>query len=118
MGTSKSRAGGAGRGRSFSKSASKRSGVVMIPARNLRVVVADDHVLARSGIRALLERMKSVSEVYEARNGREAVAMCVSRRPHLALLESGLPGLNGIDAAERIARQAGQTRVVVFTRQS
>src|SRR5262245_14457879 len=114
MGTSKSRAGGDVRGRN-AKGASRRPGAVMIPAKNLKVVVADDHALARSGIRALLEKMKVVSEVFEARNGREAVAACVSRRPHLALLESGLPGLNGIDAAERIARQAGQTRVVVFT---
>lgn len=90
----------------------------MIPARNLKIVLADDHALARCGLRVLLEGMKAVSEVFEARNGREAVVACVNRRPHLALLEAGLPGLNGVDATARIARQAAQTRVVVFGRQT
>ncbi|MCE9584848.1 MAG: response regulator transcription factor [Planctomycetes bacterium] len=87
-------------------------------AANGRVLVADDHSLVRAGIGALLRELKSVSEVLEASDGRDAVAQCVSSRPGVALLEACLSGINGVDATTSIARQAPGTRVIVFTRQS
>jgi DNA-binding NarL/FixJ family response regulator len=84
----------------------------------MRVVLADDHNLVRAGIRALLERMPEVQVVGEASDGREALALIVREKPDLALLDIGMPELNGLDAAERIAREAPRTRLVVLSMHS
>ena len=84
----------------------------------MRVVLADDHNLVRAGIRALLERMPDVQVVGEASDGRQALALIVRERPDLALLDIGMPELNGLEAAERIAREAPRTRLVMLSMHS
>ena len=84
----------------------------------MRVVLADDHNLVRAGIRALLERMPEVQVVGEASDGRAALALIVREKPDLALLDIGMPELNGLEAAERIAREAPRTRLVVLSMHS
>ena len=81
----------------------------------IRVVLADDHNLVRAGLRALLERLPEVEVVGEAANGREALALITKERPDLALLDIGMPELNGLDAAARIAREAPRTRLVMLS---
>jgi DNA-binding NarL/FixJ family response regulator len=88
------------------------------PPKSIRVLLADDHALVRAGVRLLVERIRGVSEVVEARDGREALALCAARRPHIALLETSLAGLNGFEVAARIARKLPATRVVMFSRHS
>jgi DNA-binding NarL/FixJ family response regulator len=80
-----------------------------------RVVLADDHNLVRAGLRALLERLPDVEVVGEASNGREALALITRVKPDLALLDIGMPELNGLDAAARIAREAPRTRLVMVS---
>jgi DNA-binding NarL/FixJ family response regulator len=84
----------------------------------MRVVLADDHNLVRAGIRALLERMPDVTVVGEASDGRAALALILRERPDLALLDIGMPELNGLEAAERIAREAPRTRLVMLSMHS
>jgi DNA-binding NarL/FixJ family response regulator len=84
----------------------------------IRVVLADDHNLVRAGIRALLERLPGVEVVGEASDGREAVALVVREKPDLALLDIGMPSLNGLEAAPRIAREAPRTRLVILSMHS
>jgi DNA-binding NarL/FixJ family response regulator len=84
----------------------------------MRVVLADDHNLVRAGIRALLERMPDVQVVGEASDGRAAIALIAREKPDLALLDIGMPELNGLEAAERIAREAPRTRLVVLSMHS
>lgn len=81
----------------------------------MRVVLADDHNLVRAGIRVLLEQMSGVEVVGEASDGREALALVLREKPDLALLDIGMPGLNGLEAAERIAREAPRTRLVMLS---
>src|SRR5258708_7242116 len=80
-----------------------------------RVVLADDHNLVRAGLRALLERLPDVEVVGEAANGREALALIVELKPDLALLDIGMPELNGLDAAARLAREAPRTKIVMVS---
>jgi DNA-binding NarL/FixJ family response regulator len=80
-----------------------------------RVVLADDHNLVRAGLRALLERLPDVEVVGEASNGREALALIVALAPDLALLDIGMPELNGLDAAARLQREAPRTRLVMVS---
>jgi DNA-binding NarL/FixJ family response regulator len=81
----------------------------------IRVALADDHNLVRAGIRALLERLPGVEVVGEASDGREALALVVREKPDIALLDIGMPELNGLEAAPRIAREAPRTRVVILS---
>jgi len=81
----------------------------------IRVVLADDHNLVRAGIRALLERLPEVEVVGEAGDGREALALIARERPDVALLDIGMPELNGLEAAERIARETPRTRLVMLS---
>ena len=84
----------------------------------IRVVLADDHNLVRAGLRALLETLPDVEVVAEAADGRDAVAAVVATRPDIALLDIAMPGLNGLDAAGRIAAEAPDTRVVILSMHS
>jgi DNA-binding NarL/FixJ family response regulator len=81
----------------------------------IRVVVAEDHALVRAGIRSLLEKLPGVEVVGEAADGREALELLETQSPHVALLDISMPGMNGLEAAARAARQFPATRVVVLS---
>lgn len=68
----------------------------------IRVVIAEDHLMVRAGIRALLERVKDMKIVGEAANGQEAVSLAEEAKPNVLLMDIMMPRLNGIQAAERI----------------
>jgi DNA-binding NarL/FixJ family response regulator len=79
------------------------------------VLLADDHTLVRAGMRALVEGFDGFSVVAEAADGREAVTLARQLNPDLALIDIGMPGLNGLDAAALIAKESPQTRVVILS---
>ena len=81
----------------------------------IRVLLADDHALVRAGLRKLLESLSGVAVVGEAGDGREALALVASKNPDLVLLDITMPGLNGLEAAERIAREHPATRVILLS---
>ncbi|MGC1371856.1 MAG: response regulator transcription factor, partial [Candidatus Sulfotelmatobacter sp.] len=64
----------------------------------LRILIADDHEIARQGIRALLEDHPGWEVCAEAKDGREAVTLASSLNPDVLLLDIGMPNLNGLDA--------------------
>lgn len=80
----------------------------------LRVLLADDHVVVRQGLRALLERA-GVEVVGEAGDGQEAIRLAAELQPDVALLDVAMPILNGVDAAHGIARTCPRTRTVLLT---
>jgi len=81
----------------------------------LRVLIADDHEVARRGVRALLESHSGWEVCGEAADGREAVNSAKRLRPDLVLLDIGMPGLNGLDATRQILAAAPETRVLILT---
>src|SRR5256885_7496792 len=81
---------------------------------SLRVVLADDHVVLRQGVRALLER-HGFEVVAEASDGRTAVELARQHEPHVAVLDIMMPLLNGIDAARQIVEACPGTQVVMLT---
>ncbi len=81
----------------------------------IRVVLADDHTLVRAGIRALLEASGKVEVVAEAGDGREALERVLEQRPDVALIDVGMPGLNGLELARRLAAEAPRVRVIVLS---
>ena len=81
---------------------------------NTRVLVADDHPVVRQGLKSLLTR-EGFSIVGEAADGREALRQVEAVHPEVALLDLGMPGLNGLDAAREIMQSSAGTKVVILT---
>jgi two-component system, NarL family, response regulator NreC len=84
---------------------------------SMRVILADDHVLVRQGIRALLER-EGILVVGEASDGREAMRLVQRMNPDVAVLDIGMPICNGLSAAMEIRRISPQTKAVLLTHHS
>jgi DNA-binding NarL/FixJ family response regulator len=81
----------------------------------MRVLLADDHTLVRAGIRALVESLDGVTVVAETGDGREALELVERHRPDVLLLDITLPGLNGLEIAERTTRSSPSTRIVILS---
>jgi DNA-binding NarL/FixJ family response regulator len=81
----------------------------------IRVLVADDHPIVRSGIVALLAAADDIEVVGEAKDGLEAVELATSLRPDLVLMDLRMPGIDGAVATARITRSLPGTLVLVLT---
>ena len=81
----------------------------------MRVLLADDHALVRAGIRALIEEIEGIQVVAEASNGQDALRLIETHQPDLVLLDITMPGPNGLEVMEKMAREFPQTRVIVLT---
>jgi two-component system response regulator NreC len=80
----------------------------------IRILLADDHMMVRQGIRALLEK-EGFEVVAEAMDGREAVRLAEKVKPDVAVLDIAMPLLNGIDAAREIRRVSPRTKTTLLT---
>jgi DNA-binding NarL/FixJ family response regulator len=84
----------------------------------IRVMIADDHPMVRSGLRALLERGGEFQVIAEAANGYEAIDLAVLHKPDVILLDVGMPRLSGPDAAQSIAQKVPGARIVMVSMHS
>jgi two-component system response regulator NreC len=80
----------------------------------VRIVLADDHVLVRQGLRSLLEKEK-FQVVAEASDGQEAVRLTETHQPDIAILDVSMPILNGINAARELGRSCPKTKSILLT---
>jgi len=81
----------------------------------LRVLLADDHVLVRAGIRTLLAQLPGVSVVAEASDGREALKLAAMHAPNLAILDIAMPVLNGLETATRLRKAFPSIRILMLS---
>jgi DNA-binding NarL/FixJ family response regulator len=81
----------------------------------IRVLLADDHVLVRQGIRQFLEEAGDVEVVAEASDGDEALRLAEVHRPDLAVLDIRMPGGSGVEATRRIKERWPGARVLILT---
>lgn len=81
----------------------------------LRVLIADDHLLFRDGLRTLLTAAPDMALVGEATDGEEAVALAAELQPDVALMDIQMPGVNGIEATWRIVSASPHVGVLVVT---
>lgn len=86
--------------------------------RKLRVVLGDDHTIVRHGIRKILEERRDWEVVAEAGDGREAVKQVLEHQPDVAILDIGMPLLNGIEATRQIVKRASTVRVLILSMHS
>ena len=83
--------------------------------RPVRVVLADDQALMRMGFRMVLEAEEDITVVGEASDGTSALAQAKALHPDVILMDVRMPGMNGIEATERIAQECPGTRVLILT---
>jgi DNA-binding NarL/FixJ family response regulator len=83
--------------------------------KSIRVLLADDHQLVRTGIRLLLQTLSGVEVVAEAADGREALRLIGAHHPDVVLMDIMMPGLNGLEATARAARDFPEVRVIVLS---
>lgn len=81
----------------------------------LRIFLGDDHRLLRQGLRKILEERPDWEIVGEASDGRESVKQILLLQPHVAILDIGMPLLNGIEATSQVTRRAPQVRVLILS---
>ncbi len=80
-----------------------------------RILIADDHDIMRHGIRELLETQQGWQVCGEASTGHQAVELAMKLKPDVAILDIGMPQLNGLDAARQIKKAVPRTEVLIFT---
>src|SRR4051812_19069393 len=78
----------------------------------LRILLAEDHVILRQGIRALIEQDPRMRVIGEAGDGRSAVEMSAELAPDVVLMDLNMPGLNGLDATQQIRRSQPGVKVI------
>ena len=81
----------------------------------LRILIADDHAVVRTGLRTLLESRDGWHVCAEAVDGRDAVEKATKLKPDIAVLDIGMPLLNGVDAARRIHKASPSTQILILT---
>lgn len=86
--------------------------------KRVRVLLADDHAILRSGLRLLLERDPDMAVVGEATDGREAVDWMAREGADVVVMDVGMPGLNGVEATGQIARRHPQAGVIMLSMHS
>jgi DNA-binding NarL/FixJ family response regulator len=85
---------------------------------NIRVLLVDDHEPFRRYVYAMLQKQANVQIIGEADDGLQAVQQAEALQPDVILLDIGLPGINGIEAARRIGEVAGKAKIIFLTQES
>ncbi len=81
----------------------------------LRILIADDHTLVRSGMRALLQTEEDLEVVGEAATGEQVVTMATTLQPDVIVMDLRMPGISGIEATRRILHSNPAIRILVVT---
>jgi DNA-binding NarL/FixJ family response regulator len=91
---------------------SENAAYSMTTARKIRVLIVDDHVMVRQGLRAVLQSYPNIDVVGEAGNGEEAISSVAKLRPAIVVMDIGMPTLDGIGATRLIKMQYPQIAVL------
>jgi len=84
----------------------------------IRILLADDHIVMRSGLRLLLERQPNLRVVGEAADGQEAVRFAAAEKPEVVIMDIAMPHLNGVEATRQIVTRNPETAVVILSMHS
>src|SRR5690348_13972756 len=81
----------------------------------VRILIADDHGIVRTGLKLLLDRVPDMEIVGEAADGREAVRLAKELKPDITIMDIGMPSLNGLDAAAHIVRDNERSGIIILS---
>ena len=83
--------------------------------RNMKILLADDHRIVREGLKSLIDSQPDMHVVAEADNGRQAIELAAENAPDVAVMDIGMPELNGIEATRRIVGDSPETKVIALS---
>jgi DNA-binding NarL/FixJ family response regulator len=83
--------------------------------KQIKIVLADDHVLVRNGIKAMLQNETDLSVTGEADNGSEALEVARNVKPDLLILDIRMPGMTGLEAAAKLKSYSPKTKAVILS---
>jgi DNA-binding NarL/FixJ family response regulator len=81
----------------------------------LRILIADDHDVVRSGLRAILETRSDWNVVGEASDGKDAIEKAIATKPDIAIVDYALPVINGAEVARQVRARLPNTEILMFT---
>ena len=81
----------------------------------IHILIAEDHLMVRAGIRALLEKVGDMVILGEASNGQEAIEMTESLNPDVLIMDIMMPRLNGIQAAEQLRSRKNRVNILLLS---
>lgn len=81
----------------------------------VKILIADDHKILREGLRSLLETEPEFAIVAEAQDGLSAISAAKKHKPDIAILDIGMPDLNGIEATRKIRSEMAETKVIALS---
>jgi DNA-binding NarL/FixJ family response regulator len=81
----------------------------------IRVLIVDEHILVRAGIRSLLKKLPEVEIIAEARDGLEALSLVDEYEPHVVMMELAMPNINGLEVTERLAISHPNVKVIILS---
>lgn len=83
--------------------------------KKISVLIVEDHMLVREGIRSILSLQTDIEVVGEAQDGRNAIAIATELCPDVILIDIAMPRLNGLEAARQLAKIIPKTRIIILT---
>jgi DNA-binding NarL/FixJ family response regulator len=83
--------------------------------KTITVLLAEDHLIVREGLRALLKLEPDIEVVADAENGRQAVALAAKHRPDVIVMDIAMPLLNGLEATRQILHSSPLTRILILS---
>jgi two-component system, NarL family, response regulator NreC len=81
----------------------------------IRILIADDHGIVRTGLRLLIDRIPDMTVAGEASDGREAVRLATQLQPDIVIMDVGMPLMNGLESAGQILKETHKTSVVILS---
>src|SRR6476469_1584705 len=81
--------------------------------KKIRILIVDDHLLIRAGLRSLLDGMAGIEVVGEAGDGQRALEVVKSKTPDVVLMDISMEGMNGLEATSRVTREFPNIGVVI-----
>lgn len=83
--------------------------------KKISVLIVDDHLITRLGLKSLLDTCPDITVVGDAADGEEALALVAKTRPDVAIVDLMMPGMDGVETTRRIAAKHPDTRVLILT---
>ncbi|ABV87619.1 response regulator [Shewanella pealeana] len=87
-------------------------------SEKITIILVDDHILVRAGIRSLLESIANVEVIQESGDGIEALSLLRAHEPTLLILDISLPGLNGLEVARSVTKMKTKTKILMLSMHS
>jgi two-component system, NarL family, response regulator NreC len=84
-------------------------------SRKIRILLADDHAVVRQGFKLILNQEADMEVVGEASDGAETVKLALQLRPHVVIMDIGMPKMNGVEATRRIMESGVESKVLILS---